>query len=136
MLSVKQRDKSAYVPQGVIQQTVNLYGREWDYVPTLYFLFAYECGDLVSFNRALGAQMASLAIHERVDMACLLSKGVLVNASNNGTYNPTPSPGSVLSSYETSNALLVFYLLASSHLLQASTRPMLLQRYIPQDLPL
>lgn len=136
MLSVKRLSKSAYVPQGMIQETMRVHGREWDYFPTLYFLFAYESGDLVGVNRALEQQLASRPVHERVDMACLLSKGVLINALPGGTFDAAPSPGSVLSSYETRNALLIFYMSISTYLLQAKTRPILVKSYIPQNLPL
>jgi hypothetical protein len=136
MLSVKRLSKSAYVPQGMIQETMRVHGREWDYFPTLYFLFAYESGDLVGINRALAQQLTGLPEHERVDMACLLSKGVLINATTGGTFDAVPSPGSRLSSYETRNALLVFYLSISTYLLQAKTRPIMVVRYMPPSLPL
>ena len=80
--------------------------------------------------------MTLLTLSERVDMACVLAKGVLINRTAAGTFDAISSPGSMLGSYETQNALLVFYLAICTYLLQASTRPLQVARYLPPDLPL
>ncbi len=136
MLSVKRLDKSAYAPQGFIEQTVGILGQEWDHFSTLYFLFAFEAGDLVGINEALEASVSQLPLHEKVDMACSLSRGVLMNQTPNGTFDAAPSSGSTRVSYQTGNALLVFYMMTSEHLLQMSARPILVRRYIPPNRPL
>ncbi|MCF6734881.1 DUF6602 domain-containing protein [Blastococcus sp. KM273129] len=136
MLSVKQLSKSAYFPQGSIQRVVTSYGRQWDHTPTLYALFALESGDLKKFNTALKSHMTTLPLWERVDIGCLLSKGVLVNEQLDGMIATVGSSGSSLKVYESPNALLIFYLMLSEQLLQTDTRPIAVKNYIPQDLRL
>lgn len=80
MSSVKALDKSAYVPQpGPILQTTNVHGVEQDHFPTPYFLFAFESGELAGLARALDQQTRPLPIGQRVDMARVLSRGVVLN---------------------------------------------------------
>jgi len=134
MSSVKALDKSAYVPQpGPILQTTNVHGVEQDHFPTPYFLFAFESGELAGLARALDQQTRPLPVGQRVDMACVLSRGVVLNLQPDGNVDGVPAPGTRLASYNTSNVLLMFYLLASRFLLQADTRPIALQRYVPPD---
>jgi hypothetical protein len=134
MASVKSLDKSAYFPQrGILKSTTYIHGLEYDYFPTLYFLFAYDSGNLPTVGAEFDKQIAGLPIDKRLDCACVLSKGVLVNAKSDGTIDTVPGPGSRLASYETSNALLLFYILITRYLLQAETRPIELRRYIPRD---
>jgi hypothetical protein len=72
---------------------VNLYGQEMDNFPTLYFVFAYEAG---SELRALAAEftkrMRHFPVQTRVDCACVLDKGVLVNRFPAGTFDGIPGP--------------------------------------------
>lgn len=138
MLSVKQLNKAAYIPQPslLVQPTVTMYGRTSDHFPTMYFLFAFECANLANFLLDLRAQMENLPVWERVDMACMLSKGVLINAQPSGSFSATPSAESSLKMHETENALLIFYMMISDYLLQAPARPIQVKRYIPQDLEL
>ncbi len=63
----------------------------------------------------------------------ILSRGVVLNLQPDGNVDGVTAPGTRLASYNTSNALLMFYLLASSFLLQAHTHPIALQRYVPPD---
>ena len=132
MLSVKRLSKSAYFRQQspVIINTVNLYGQELDVFPTLYFLFAFEGGDLNALATELANATRALPLDKRVDCACVLEKGVLVNQLPNGTIDGVPGSGSVLASYPTANALLLWFILSSRLVLQAQLPPINLNAYV------
>jgi hypothetical protein len=134
MRSIKDLDKSAYMPQtGPVINEVTMYGIKRDYFPTLYFLFAYDSGRLDTLPGALSDAMGPSPVDKRIDMVCVLSKGVLINYSSKPSVTATPGPGTQLVSYETKNALLMFYMLTSLHLLQTATRPIAINKYLPSD---
>jgi hypothetical protein len=134
MASIKSLDKSAYFsPGGILKTKTYVHGLEYDYFPTLYFLFAYDSGSLPTLGTEFDRQLAALPVDTRLDCACVLSNGVLVNRKIDGTIDAVPGPETKLASYATSNALLLFYILVTRYLLQAETRPIELRRYIPSD---
>jgi hypothetical protein len=134
MASVKSLDKSAYFPpRGILKTKTYVHGLEYDYFPTLYFLFAYDSGSLPTLGAEFDRQLTALPIDKRLDCACVLSKGVLVNTQRDGTIDAVPGPETKLSSYATGNALLLFYILVTRYILQAETRPIELRRYIPDN---
>lgn len=134
MASVKSLDKSAYFsPRGALRTKTYIYDREYDYFPTLYFLFAYDSGSLQALGAEFDRQLTALPVDKRLDCACVLSKGVLVNSQRDGTIDTVPESETKLASYATNNALLLFYILVTRYLLQAETRPIELRRYIPSD---
>lgn len=131
MTSVKSLDKSAYYPHVGIVNSINMYGKTYQYFPTLYFLFTYNAGDLGAVASAFSALLHPLDVDKRLDCACILSKGVLVNQKPDGVIDGIPGPGTNLRGYPTENALLLFYLLMTRFLFQAQIRPIELQKYIP-----
>lgn len=134
MASIKSLDKSAYFsPRGILQTKTYVHGLEYDHFPTLYFLFAYDSGNLPALSSEFDKRISEFPVDKRLDCACVLSKGVLVNANRDGIIDAVPGPETKLSSYATSNALLLFYILITRYLLQAETRPIELRRYIPAD---
>ena len=132
MTSVKLLDKSAYYPQAwPIKMIMNMYGRTYDHFPTLYFLFAHEAGDLAAVAATFGALVSQFEVDKRLDCACILNKGVLVNWTPSGMIDGIPGPGTTLRGYQTENALLLFYLLMTRFVFQAQMRPIELTRYMP-----
>lgn len=131
MLSVKTLDKSAYFAQGMIEQSMMVHGIEQDHFPTLYFVLTFDSGALDGLATGFATSMTSLPVDSRVDMVCILPKGVLLNVLADGTFDGVPQPGSALGSYESQNALLLWYLLLTRFVLQAWTRPINLLKYIP-----
>ena len=133
MTSVKSLDKSAYFPAVGVVNVTTMYGRHYEHFPTLYFLFAYDAGDLAAVSSTFSALLQSLDLDKRLDCACILNKGVLVNVTPSGMIDGVPGPGTILKGYPTENALLFFYLLMTRFLFQAQMRPIELKNYIPGD---
>ncbi len=136
MLSVKRLSKSAYFsPSGGVLDTVNLYGQEFNAFPTLYFVFSFEGNDVAALVTEMARVMNAkgLPIDERIDCVCVLDKGVVLNALKDGTFDAVPSPGSALASYNTDNALLLWFVLVSRLVLQAQMPPINLNAYAGPD---
>lgn len=131
MLSVKTLDKSAYFAQGMIEQSTMVHGIERDHFPTLYYVLTFGSGGLESLATGFATAMAGLPEDSRIDMLCVLSKGVLLNVLPDGTFDGVPRAGSALGAYESQNALLLWYLLLARFVLQSWTRPINLLKYIP-----
>ncbi|GAA1846769.1 hypothetical protein GCM10009772_25080 [Pseudonocardia alni subsp. carboxydivorans] len=133
MQSVKSLDKSAYYsPNSIIEYTTNLYGKELAVPPTLYFLFSYESGELGPIADELRSLQSNLPLESRIDCACVLDRGMLLNATSTGVTG-TPEPGSNLAAYPSENSLLMFYLLFSRYLLQFRFNAIAIQKYIPAN---
>ncbi len=114
MKSVKALSKTAFFkPGGVIVHTNTLYGREWDYWPIHYFIFAYDSPSLESVLRNLVQLQTSEETHKRIDSICVLSKGVILNQGHDGMFSALPSPGSITIASATTKPLLFFYALIS-----------------------
>jgi len=121
MKSVKTLSKSAYFKKsGAIQYTHNLYGREWEHWPTHYFIFAYDSPGLDSVLANLNELQAEDKVHGRIDMICVLNRGVILNQDKDGMFAALPSPGSMSVASHTNKPLLFFYVLMSIILNQAS----------------
>ncbi|MGI0031653.1 MAG: hypothetical protein ACRD97_00085 [Nitrososphaeraceae archaeon] len=69
----------------------------------------------------------------RIDSVCVLSKGIICNGYKDGSIDALPSKDSTLLSINTTRALLLFYVLISSHLLQAELPPLRLNPYVENN---
>jgi hypothetical protein len=93
-----------------------MYGKDWPIWPVNYFVFAFEGADL----KSVAQRLQDLAINTgappeaRVDMVCVLNRGVICNQSLDGSFNALPSASSHLFICNTSKSLLLFYTLASN----------------------
>ena len=133
MQSVKKLKRYAYLPQS-LTAVFNLYGQSFPHFPTVYSLFAFEVENLESFGSALGDSTILDPVDQRVDMACLLNKGVRLNADQAAArYTPTPTPSTLLGIYNTDNALMLWYILLSQVLLQAEQPPIDMSQYLRRD---
>jgi hypothetical protein len=131
MQSVKALEKKAYFDQkGAIVTTQTLYGREWNYWPILYFVFAFDSPMLSSVLNNLNAYQNKNEIHKRIDSICILKNGVIMNQSPDGMFSALPVPGSKAVASFTSKPLLLFYTLISVILNQANMNSFNLMPYI------
>jgi hypothetical protein len=131
MLSVKALEKMAYFYQkGIMVTTQTLYGREWNYWPIQYFVFAFDSPGLDSVLTNLNTYQNENEIHKRIDSICILEKGVIMNKSPDGMFSALPTPGSYAAGSLTSKPLLLFYTLISVILNQTRMESFNLMPYI------
>lgn len=132
--SVKQMPKLAYFEQaGVIKQRCIMFGRQYEYFPTLGFVFAFDSIglDILCENLEMINSTGQIGLDKRVDTICILKKGVIANLREDGKVSYAPEPGSKLYRIETDRSLLLFYLLMTSVLNQARMSPVKLTQYAP-----
>lgn len=133
MKSVKSLKKVAYfTPNKVIVDTICLYGQDWDHWPLHYFIFSFDSPKLKTVHDNLESLQTQNAVHERIDMVCVLNKGAILNRMSDGTYHSLPSLNSKLIYTETERALLLFYTLISIVLNQSTMNSFNFQRYLGQ----
>lgn len=124
---------SFYIPERSFISNVKLaYGREWDSLPPMYFIVAFEGPTLSTVAERMRGAQEHLPLHQRVDMVCVLNRGVVANARpDSGGIEAIPSPLSDLRAIETERSLLLFYLLMTRYVLQADRPPIAIQNYLP-----
>jgi hypothetical protein len=132
---LKTLDRSAYyVEESLLQHVTYAYGKEWNAFPPLYFIVAFDGPNLQGLKQALIAVSADVPIHQRIDMSCVLQRGIVANSDSNGSgIDALPSPDSILKVCETKNSLLLFYILMSRYVLQANVPPISIQSYLPSE---
>lgn len=134
--SLKSLDRSAYyVRDSLIVDSTTMYGQVWERTPPppMYFVFAFEGPSLETVAEALTETETGIPYHRRIDLVCILDKGMVVNADPvGGGYDTVPGPGKIRRGHATAeHALFLFHILASRHILQMDFPPIALQRYIP-----
>lgn len=116
MKSVKQLKKTAYLPdRGSITRRVQMYGKDWPIWPVNYFVFAFEGAELKSVAQRFQDLTMGAPPEARVDMVCVLNRGVICNQNQDGSFSALPSASSHLFTCNTSKSLLLFYALASNY---------------------
>ena len=133
MKSVRALKKTAYVlDDGPIRHTKQMYGQGWEIWPTNYFVFAFDSTSLDTLRELLASwyNRDSLPEWSRIDTTCVLNKGVILNQDANGYFDALPTPGSLVASYETERALLLFYTLISRYMFQAEMPPFVFTPYV------
>ena len=98
-----------------------MYGKDFTSWPTNYFIFAIDSIDLNSLAKQIDDEHKSknASPENRIDMVCVLKKGVILNRLLNGTFDALPSDNSQLGYCKSDKALLLFYALISTYLNQA-----------------
>jgi hypothetical protein len=127
MKSVRRLEKKAYTrPPPYDEFSVSVYGSTWPIRPVHYFLFAFDSIDLDGLVSMMDQKYSkeNLGVSSRIDTTCVLHKGVICNLYPNGEIGGLPQSDSRISDSRilnvyTNRALLLFYLLISSHLFQA-----------------
>jgi len=131
MKSVKSLSKKAFFkPKGVISHINTLYGKEWDFWPIHYFVFAYDSKGLDSVLDNLNNYQQADDIPKRIDAICVLEKGVILNQGPDGMFSALPGPGSKAVASFTSKPLMLFYAVVSVILNQANMNFFSLMPYI------
>lgn len=134
--NLKSLDRTAYyVGDSLIVDTTTMYGQVWERTPPppMFFVFAFEGPSLETVAETLTQTESGIPYHQRIDLVCILDKGMVVNADPmGGGYDTVPGPGKIRLAHATNeHALFLFHILASRHILQMHVPPIALQRYIP-----
>lgn len=110
---IKKLPKAAFEPQiGEVTMLSNLFDQQWDYFPTVGFIFAYDSTDLLQLRKDLDELQKNLPLNERVDGVWVLKKGMLINwEDETRKVNHTPTKLSRLRAYESNNPLLLMTIL-------------------------
>jgi hypothetical protein len=139
MMSVRCLEKKAYVrpnenPRSAIGYYHYLYDKEWEIWPVHYFVFALDSVSLESVVSALTDKITNdkLQPWTRIDAVCVLNRGVICNQRKDKMIDVLPTNDSTLVSVKTKKALLLFYILISTKLLQATLPPLRLNHYVMQ----
>lgn len=130
--SVKRMPKLAYFGEGgAIKRSFSLFGRKYEYFPTLGFVFAFDSIELGTLGQNLEAMniTGQIDLDKRIDTICVLKKGVIANFRGDKQISCTPEPESEIYCYETGKSLLLFYLLVTTVLNQAWMFPVKLTEY-------
>lgn len=131
MKSVKTLTKKAFFERrGAIRERITLYRTEWSHWPINHFIFAYDSEGLDSVLDNLDHLQVSDPVDKRIDMICVLAKGVILNKLTNGTFSALPEPGSLTVANHTEKSLLLFYALMSLILNQAHMEYFNLKPYL------
>lgn len=133
---LKSLDRSAYYRSDdrMIKHVVNGYGREWEVLPPLYFVVAFDGPTPQSIAQALEKANENTPLHQRIDMTCIIKQGIVANSKPDSSgIEALPFPGSKLLAFETKNSLLLFYILMSRYVLQSALPPISIQSYLPKD---
>lgn len=120
MKSVKGLRKRAYHPgRDETAARVHLYGKWWTDWPIQYYVFAFDSDDLETVADHLLTLQTEQEDHLRIDSACILRKGVIMNQLENGQYSALPEDGARVAASFTANPLLLFHILTSRFFCQA-----------------
>lgn len=106
---VKRLTKKAFYPQkDAVLKFTSLYDKEWDYYPTLGFVFAYDSIDLLTLKDYLDEMHRNMPLHERIDYVCVLNKGMIVNYDDKiDKLNHTPTSSTRLRAISSDNPLML-----------------------------
>lgn len=131
MQQVKRLKKEAYFyPSSGVVDGYNLYGREsvpaW---PITYSLFAYESSSPENLAEAFEEHNSPLEVDKRIDNACFLDKGALLNKDERGFYGALPTDKTTHYVGTSADAFLFWYTAASSIWLQARHYPINMVAY-------
>lgn len=114
-----------------ISKVVRAYGREWDVIPPMYFVLAFDGPALDNLAHHVAAENSCREVHKRIDMVAVLNRGAVVNQEPDGMIDALPTPNSQLIYSQSNHVLFLFYVLMTRWVLQADIPPIAIQRYMP-----
>lgn len=132
--SVKKLMKEAYFASSVSSR-YRVYGREWTALPVYYAVFSFESDGL--YSAELNDRQKDVPLHERIDTLVALDRGTALNLQPDPTaptYHPSPEPGTVLAEGPKEHALLLWYVMLASYVVQAKTAAITLLPYMQEEL--
>lgn len=129
---IKKFPKSAFRPQeGPIIKANNLYDKEWDFFPTLGFVFAYNSIDLLTLKDKLKELHKDVPLEHRIDSVWVLKKGILMNWSDEEkTLDSIPSKKSRIRAIQSDNILMTFTIQLQRLLLSSWVRQFRISDYL------
>lgn len=133
MESVRALEKKAFFSQGgVIIYTHSLYGREWDSWPIQYYVFAIDSMDLDTLKQKIDEDniKKSREPWNRLDVVCVLKKGLIFYAEGNGIWDVLPNGKNHLHVEKSGLVLLRFYGLTLPIFAQMNMHPFRFLDYI------
>jgi hypothetical protein len=133
---LKSLDRSAYYvgSNPIVTHVINGYGQEWPTLPPMYFVISFDGPRPETVAQAMIATSLGKPLYQRIDMACIIQRGIVANCSPDGSgIEALPFPGSKTLAFETKNSLLLFYILMSRYVLQSDLPPISIQSYLPAD---
>jgi len=131
----KRLPKSAYYEHvGPIQNYFNLYGKEWEYFPTLGIVFAFDSEPLTKLRSLLEQNNLEKkeSLEKQVDLICVLKRGLIVYySSKKGLLAFPPEPKCELKYREgkPGENLSLFYRMIMRVLTQVWTRAIRVNDY-------
>jgi hypothetical protein len=128
MKAIKTLQKKAF-HEGFEKKTRKLYGLQTHYWPVQFLIFAYESDSLETVLGHVERLNAGQPIHQRIDMVCVLDKGLIMNVGPDGIES-IPMPYTNLVAKESSKTLLTFFTLMSHLYGQASSEPIAMHHYL------
>lgn len=124
MYSVRDLEKKAFYEEGAIKCPTENYGQSWKDWPINYFVFAFNSTSLKTIAQQINDYHIKYALppERRIDMVCVLGKGLVVNQTDEPAMNACPNATSTLKYIETKKEILLFYGLMSQYFLQVYMR--------------
>src|SRR3990172_5408222 len=133
MESVRCLEKKAFFkPLGVLTHTHNLYGQTWDYWPIQYYVFAIDSMDLDTLKQKIADDniKKSRKPWNRLDVICVLKKGLIFYENDNRGWDTLPDGKNHLQVEKSGLILLRFYGLTLPIFTQMSMFPFRFMDYI------
>ena len=111
-----------------------MYGKRWDYFPTLGIVFAFDSTNLKELLDFLGefSKEKNLSIEHQIDLVCILKKGLIVyfNVEKNWiSFPPEPGCQLVIREGKPGESLSLFYRATMRIFTQLWTRPIRILDY-------
>jgi len=115
---IKKMPKLAFEPQaGTVVNTSTIYDKEWNYFPTTGFVFAYDSIALPTLRDKLTEIQKSEPNFAKIDIVCILNKGLIINVENTGMITHSANLKTELKAIESENPLLLTTVLIQQLLL-------------------
>lgn len=132
--------KTAFHPNNPGKLIWHMHGKDYDYFPTLGYVFAFESTNLESLSKHLDEVNIDMNIppEHQIDTICVLKNGIISHANSDGQLiswaepTNTETGETTIAPVPTKHSLLLFYVMLQDQLNTAKHRPILMIKYIPQ----
>ena len=105
---IKSMHKNAYEKQkGPLVKSTNMYGKKWDFFPTIGIIFAFNSIDIATLKKHFILMQDKVALEKQVDSLWVLNKGMIIHRNNNGTIELSPNPDTSPKIIKSDNPLLL-----------------------------
>lgn len=105
---IKSMPKTAYEKQkGPVIQSTTLYGKEWEYFPTIGIIFSFDSISLETLKEHFLGMQNSKLLEKQVDSLWVLNKGMIIHRNINGIIELAPNPNTLPKIVKSENPLLL-----------------------------